>query len=92
MTKKKFSQPIYSNIKTVKSSIKADHLAIIARSDNQNIVDHNKTRLTSTFRKPKPALNAAFLAEARFFSWDHIYQSQDIQEATDRFTQVSTCY
>ena len=42
------SQPIYSNIKAVKSSIKTDHLAIIARSDNQTIVDHSKTSLTHT--------------------------------------------
>ena len=81
------SQPIYENIKGIKSSIKTEHSTIVARSDDIiiNIIDHNKSKRTCSLRKPTPALNSAFLSRVQTFSWDNVTEIFDIHQATDAF-------
>ena len=79
------SPSIYDNLKAIKSSIKTEHSATVARSDDVTIVDHNKTRRTCTFRQSTPALNAAFLSRVQTFNWDNVVETFDIHQATDAF-------
>ena len=79
------NQPLYQNVKAVRSSIKTEHAALIAKSDASTIVDVNKTRTAVTFRKPTPAKSAYFLSGAQSFDWAPVLNSSDVQAATDSF-------
>ena len=78
-------QPIYSNVKAVKSCIKTEHAALVARADIIPIIDYNKARTKIVLRKPSPAKNAAFIAGTKTYDWSSIYLSSDTQVAADRF-------
>ena len=79
------NQPLYQNVKAVRSSIKTEHAALIAKSDCSTIVDVNKTRTAVTFRKPTPAKSASFLSGAQPIDWAPVLNSTDVQAATDSF-------
>jgi len=79
------TQPIYTTTKTVTSSIKTEHLAIVARADDLPIIDANKSHRNFTMRKPTPAKNAAFFAATRTYDWSSVLQSDDPQQAADAF-------
>jgi len=79
------SQPVYTNTKTVTSTIKTEHTAIVARSDSLTIIDVNKTRRSFTLRKPTPAKNAKLFAASRSFDWTPVLQSNDPQQAANAF-------
>ena len=79
------SRPIYDNLKAIKSSIKTEHSASVARSDDVTIVDHNKSKRTCTFLKPTPALNAALLSRVQTFNWDNVIEIFDIYQGTNTF-------
>ena len=79
------TQPIYTKTKTVTSTIKTEHLGIVARADDLPIHDVNKTRRSFTLRKATPAKNAAFLAATRTYDWSPVLQSVEPQQASDAF-------
>ena len=67
-------------IKTVKSIVKSDHLAIIAHTDQ--MLNLNKMNKSVIFRKKSPAQNFAFLNEINTTSdFDDILKIGDVQDA-----------
>ena len=67
-------------IKTVKSIVKSDHLAIIAHTDQ--MLNLNKMNKSVIFRKKSPAQNFAFLNEINTTSdFDDILKIDDVQDA-----------
>ena len=85
------SQPIYTNVKTVTSCIKTEHLAILARGDDIAIIDANKTRRSVTVRKPSPSRNSSFLSSTRMYDWTPVLGSTDPQLAADTFYSFALC-
>ena len=67
------------NIKVVKSTIKTEHSAIIARGDDLFIMDRNKTSINQKIRKQSPAANASILHYLQFYDWSAIYCLTDAQ-------------
>ena len=85
------SQPVYKTCKVITSTIKTQHKAIIARSDDQFIKDIGKTSQTVSFRKRTPDRNACFLADLHKFDWSDIYEkSLNAQAAFDKFYNYLT--
>src|SRR5882757_4067224 len=81
---------MYTNVKTVKSTINTKHDAVLARSDNSFIVDSNKVHNKCSFRKPTPAQNAAFLSALKFFDWSPVTSADMIQVAANHFYDCCT--
>ena len=77
------TSPLYTNVKTVRSTMKTDHLAVIARGDQENIVDNNKTATSFHIRKQTPAKNALFMSTLASIDWSNVLQQTDVQLASD---------
>ena len=82
------TQPLYENVKVIKSTIITEHSAIITRGDNLLIVDHNKTSQTHQIRKQSPAANANMLLFLQSFDWSVIFRLDDAQVAYDCFYDI----
>jgi hypothetical protein len=65
--------------------MKTDHLAVIARGDQENIVDNNKTATSFHIRKQTPAKNALFMSTLASIDWSNVLQQTDVQLASDLF-------
>ena len=79
------SEPIYDNIKVVKSTVVSEHRAVVARADNSRIVDHNKTSRTVATRRRTPGQHAALLQYLQQYSWQSVNSTDDVQTAADNF-------
>ena len=55
------SQPCYTRVQVITSSVKSDHKAIIARSDNTPLQRTNQQNKMCRYRKKSPSQNADFL-------------------------------
>jgi Reverse transcriptase (RNA-dependent DNA polymerase) len=78
------SQPLYTSIKILASSVKTDHKAIIATSTGQ-VHSRNKQPVKVKFRRRTPQMHAALLTELSRADLSHIYAEADPQSAWDRF-------
>jgi len=67
----------------IKSSIKTEHLAVVARPDDIPIIDTLKSKKTIVYRKPSPSNHAAFLSATRSFDWGSVLDSTEPQTAAD---------
>ena len=56
------SEPCYSVVKVVCSTIKSDHRAVIASASNTNITDLHKVKTQHQYRKHTPDQHAALLS------------------------------
>ena len=79
------SQPAYSNAKVVQSTIVTEHRAVVARDDNNCIVDFNKKTNTATIRLRTPRQHAAVLSHLQTYSWDSVCSATEVQQAADLF-------
>jgi len=79
------SQPIYTNVKTITSSVKTEYSAIIVLPDSTLIVDTVKTQKQIMVCKPSPSKNAHFLASTTSYDWSAVYQETDRVRAADSF-------
>jgi len=83
------TQPIYSNVKVVKTSIAGtEHSAIVARVDNSFIEDINKQHTQHSYRQRAPAQCAAYLNSLSQIDWSIIYSTPSVDRAFDYFYQV----
>jgi len=78
------SSPMYTGVKVVTSTVKSDHLAIIAYTGSQP-KDINKKRTVWEYRPRTPDHHAAFLDFLSDFNWDHVINATDTQTAFDKF-------
>ena len=79
------SQPAYSNAKVVQSTVVTEHRAVVARDDNNCIVDFNKKTNTATIRLRTPRQHAAVLSHLQTYSWDSVCSATEVQQAADLF-------
>ena len=79
------SEPCYSVVEVVCSTIKSDHRAVIASASNTNITYLHKVKTQHQYRKCTPDQHAALLSYLSTFSWDTVYQQTDTQSAFDVF-------
>ena len=87
------TSPMYSNVKVVKSCITTEHCAIIAKSDNSNIIDFNKTRQQVKLRKHSPTQFASLFNDLQSFTWHHITDcSISIHVAFERFYESAVFF
>jgi Reverse transcriptase (RNA-dependent DNA polymerase) len=79
------SEPLYDNIKVVKSTVTTEHRAVVARADDTRIVDYNKTSSCVYVRRRTPGQHAAVLQYLQTYSWQAVCVIDDVQSATDLF-------
>jgi hypothetical protein len=80
------SEPVYCSCKVIKSNIHTHHSAVVARSDNNTIIDANKTRKIISFRKRTPEASAKLINSLLSLDWNFILESEkDTQSAFDAF-------
>jgi len=77
----------YENIKVVKSTVKSDHMAIVAYTGHVKRTV-TKTRCVRTFRKHTAAQHARFLADVDPLQVHTVCRSGDPQEEFDKFYAV----
>ena len=76
----------YKHFKIVTSTVKTEHRAIVARSDDTVIADCNKVNRKLSIRKRSPQQHASFLFFMRNYSWQAILLSLNVQLATNDST------
>jgi len=74
------SSPMYTGVKVVFSTVKSDHLAIIAYTGAQP-KDINKKQTILQHRPHTPDQHAAFLDHLLAKNWDHIIDAKDTRYA-----------
>lgn len=85
------SSPLYCNVKVISSNINTKHQAVIARDDNEVIMDRCKTSIRSTFR-PRSAKQFQLLGiSCNIIDWKSVYDSTCTQTAFDRFYGIVLC-
>ena len=62
-----------------------EHRAVVARDDNNCIVDFNKKTNTATIRLRTPRQHAAVLSHLQTYSWDSVCSATEVQQAADLF-------
>ena len=78
----------YKHFKIVTSTVKTEHRAIVARSDDTVIADCNKVNRKLSIRKRSPQQHASLLSFMRNYSWQAILLSLNVQLATNDFYAV----
>ena len=78
------SEPCYEHVKVIKSSVRSDHLAIVAYNGETKLAV-NKTSTKVIYRKRTPAQNAQFLSHASSHILNLTISSENVQIEFDRF-------
>ena len=79
------SEPCYTDLRVVGSSVKSDHRAVIASAGNRTITDLHKVKTRRQYRVRTPNQHAALLSFLSSFNWDKVCQQTDVQAAFDEF-------
>jgi hypothetical protein len=74
----------YQNVKVIKSTIRSDHMCVIAYS-GELLHCYDKTHTTIPFRKQSPDQKDTFLRNSDIIPTDDLYAITDIQTAFDAF-------
>lgn len=79
------SEPCYTDITVVSSTIKSDHRAVIVWSGNRSIADLHKVKSQRQYRVRSPDQHAALLSFLSNINWDNVLSQTDVQAAFDVF-------
>jgi hypothetical protein len=80
------SEPIFPNVKVLKSAINTKHCAVVARPDMCTITDWHKTVHKSLIRSRTPTQHASYLQTLASKDWSRVLNHNELDAAYDCFT------
>ena len=85
------SDSTYVSTKAIKATVCTKHSAVIASAGSDCIIDYNKSRTLTSFRKHTPGQMSRFLTDSSYIDWSLVFSATDLQLSFDLFYKQILC-